>query len=123
MKSVQGLRSKFEKERPLKPKQKESNIKPMNIDSSALMFSIKDKHGFNAKDRKRMVDKEKEKEAQLKNKRKSFVNHMKSSDSLSSEILNTKSGNMVMHVESGYINHKSNGMQLNNYTGMNISDH
>ena len=103
-----------------KLQQKESNIKPLNIDSSALMFSIKHNHGFNAKDRKRFVDKEKE--AQLKNKRRSFINHMYSSNSVTSDMLNSKSGNLQVPIEVGYIRPKKSAMQLNNYAIIDVSE-
>ena len=120
MKSVQDPSTNFDKEIRRKLKQKESGIKPMNIDSSALMFSIKDKHGFNAKDRKRMVDKEKE--AQNKIKRKSFVNQIRSSDSVSSDIVNPKSGNLKSQLEVSHIKHKNSAVHLNNYTEIDISE-
>lgn len=105
----------------MKLQQKDSNIKPMNIDSSALMFSIKANHGFNAKNRKRLVDKEKEAQMLKNNRRKSFINQMYSSNSLNSDLINSKSGNLQVPLEVGYKRPKKSAMQLNYYATIDVS--
>ena len=84
-------------------KRKESIVKPLKVDNSGLMFSIKQKAGLHPKKRKRFVDKEKENNL---NKSKSLAYEAEKEGSFPSSVIHDKSSNYLHPIEVGYIKPK-----------------
>ena len=95
-------------------KLKESNIRPMHIDSSGLMFSIKNQTGFHPKNRQRFVDKQKQSHFQ---KHKSASDYVNDEDSHASEMVNNKSSYLTPF-DTCSIKHKNSANQLDNYVDL-----